>query len=341
MKQNNILGHLMLGLGVAAAVVSIFVSSCSKWTEPQAENYYVAPSQAYKSNLKDYFKSPHKVMFGWFGNWGGKGGGSKQYALCGLPDSVDFVSLWLMLGNITPAQQADLDDFHARGSKAVYCFTSNDIGKWSTPKDVVDVPKFWGFDSGKEEDFIKASEKYAMAIVDSCKKYRVDGFDIDLELTGTLINFDKPERLNAFMRVLRKEFDKFNGLLVADIPAGWNSYYTMLDKDVLLSLDYIIWQTYSEAGSHTTLDNMFLGLKSYHGGDLDLWEKVVKKSIVTATFERAIDKPKFNNLPIYHPSFGIEHAGIGAYHIEYDYPGNPDYAMVRKASSIQNPPINE
>ena len=49
------------------------------------------------------------------------------------------------------------------------------------------------------------------------------------------------------------------------------------------------------------------------------------KSIVTATFERAVDKHYFTEQQSYHPACGIEHAGMGAYHIEYDYPGNPDY----------------
>ena len=68
--------------------------------------------------------------------------------------------------------------------------------------------------------------------------------------------------------------------------------------------------------------------------------QVLKKSIVTATFERAIDKHYFSEQQDYHPSCGIEHGGMGAYHIEYDYPGNPDYPTVRAAISAQNPPIN-
>ena len=63
----------------------------------------------------------------------GENGASMQYALCGLPDSVDFVSLWLCWGNINPAQQADLQEFQKKGSKAVLCWRAGDIGDNLTP----------------------------------------------------------------------------------------------------------------------------------------------------------------------------------------------------------------
>lgn len=65
----------------------------------------------------------------------------------------------------------------------------------------------------------------------------------------------KPERANAFMRTLREEFNKTGKMLVADIPGGksWLSFFNVLDKDVVLGLDYIVWQTY-ELG-HSGLDD--------------------------------------------------------------------------------------
>ena len=72
---------------------------------------------------------------------------------------------------------------------------------------------------------------------------------------------------------------------------------------------------------------------------IEVFENVMRKSIITATFERAVDKHYFTEQQDYHPSCGIEHGGMGAYHIEYDYAGNPDYPTVRAAISAQNPPI--
>lgn len=340
MKMSK-LKKILYGIGIGLFFSQGFLNTaCSDWTEIEAKDYFVPVSDGYRENLKDYFKSPHKVMFGWFGNWTGA---TMSSSLCGLPDSVDFVSLWLCWGNLTEEQQSDLKKFQEKGSRAVLCWLPTAIGENITPgghKDWENVKSFWGIEEGNEASYIEAAKKYALAIVDTCNKYNIDGFDADIEATGTLINRANPERFNTFMRTLRTEFNKTGKMLLADVPGGktWLSFYDIMADDVIESLDYIVWQTY-ELG-HSGLDDFFAGwggVKSYH---TDLFEKVVKKSIVTGTFERAIHKHHFSEQQDYHPSFGIEHAGMGAYHIEYDYPGNPDYPTVRAAISAQNPPIN-
>lgn len=315
-------------------------TACSDWTEMEAENYYESPTKSYYENLQDYFKSPHKIMFGWFGNWSGKSSTSMQYALCGLPDSVDFVSLWGIKGNLTEAQKTDLRDFQAKGSKAVFCWRIGNIGTGLTPAGE-NTEEFWGINPDDETSYIAAAQKYALAIVDSCNKYNVDGFDYDVEDWGSLLSKEHPERVNAFMRTLREEFDKTGKLLIIDIPGQTTAlgYYNIFETDVIQSLDYIIWQTYDQ--SISGLDAFFTGnsgVSSYHQ---PIFEEVMKKSIITATFEEAVHKQTFTVHQNYHPSCGIQHAGMGAYHIEYDYPGNPDYPMVRAAISAQNPPINK
>lgn len=348
---------ILFKTGTLLFFLQVFLNTaCSEWTEVESKDYYTPPTQGYKNNLKDYFNSPHKVMFGWFGNWAGKGGSSMQYALCGLPDSVDFVSLWLCWGNLTPAQQEDLKDFQARGSKAVLCWRAGNIGdnltvvydengKRKSEREITlaEEEAFWGFDSKDEASCIEAAKKYAMAIVDTCNKYNIDGFDYDIEDTGTLMGSKskKGPVANAFMRTLREEFNKTGKMLVADIPGsrGWLYYYDCLDDDVVKNLDYIVWQTYEL--SHSGLDDFFVGPDGVKETKPTVFEEAMRKSIITATFERSKDKPIFTIHQDYHPSFGIEHAGMGAYHIEYDYPGKPDYAVVRAAITAQNPPIND
>lgn len=328
----------------AAALIAVptVVSSCSDWTEPEAEDFYKPQTPAYKNNLKDYFASPHKVMFGWFGSWSA---GSKSNSLIGLPDSTDFVSLWLVNGNLTADQQADLKAFQARGSKAVLCWRAGNIGANLIPEigfgsqSLEQLEEYWGYSRDDKESMIEAAKKYAYAIVDTCLKYNIDGFDYDIEDWGTLMNSTYREVPNTFMRTLREEFDKHGMMLVADIPgaSSWLSFYDVLDNDVLESLDYIAWQTYEL--DHSGLNSFFNAIKN-RNGKADVFECVVKKSIVTATFERASDKDLFPVQSTWKYSGGIEHAGQGAYHIEYDYPGNPDYPYVRKGIATQNPPIN-
>ena len=121
-------------LFAAAAMLAVptLITSCEDWTEIEAKDYFsaTANTEAYKAQLKNYFNSPHKVMFGWFGSWSA---GNISNKLIGLPDSTDFVSLWLCYGNLNEAQQADLKAFQERGSRGVLCWLNTNIGdhSWS------------------------------------------------------------------------------------------------------------------------------------------------------------------------------------------------------------------
>ena len=67
--------------------------SCSDWTEVESKDYFEYPAKDYYASLRDYKKTDHQVAFGWFGNWTGRGA-SMVNGLMGMPDSVDFVSVW-------------------------------------------------------------------------------------------------------------------------------------------------------------------------------------------------------------------------------------------------------
>ena len=295
-------------------------------------------------------------MFGWFGNWAGEGG-SMGNSLMGLPDSVDFVSLWLCFGDLNEAQQNDLKAFQARGGRAYLCWTARNIGEGITPDHMIENgeviyrdslglddaqwrAKFWGFEDGTRDSKLEATVKFAKALADTCSKYDIDGYDYDMEAMGDLCTSADTSLINTFFRTLIEEFAKEGRHLNIDIPGGtgWLHYYDMISDDVVKNTQYFIWQTY-ELG-HSGLNSFFYtSSASVRAHKPHLFEEVFKKSIPTATFERAVDKHFFLEQATWVPSFGLEHAGIGAYHIEYDYPGNPDYPTVREGISIMNPPI--
>ena len=361
-------------LFAAAAMFAVptLITSCEDWTEPEAKDYFsaTANTEAYKAQLKNYFNSPHKVMFGWFGSWSA---GNISNKLIGLPDSTDFVSLWLCYGNLNEAQQADLKAFQERGSRGVLCWLNTNIGENITPgvsgiPNTQDAFKYWGYiptngitapkydenlnaalDASGDtiwveyeytlESHIAAAQKYAEAIADTCEKYNIDGFDADIESTGTLIQGgEKAVVLNEFFRTLIKRFEPEGRWLVIDIPGGtgWLSYYDIIEEDVLKNTKYICWQTYEL--EHSGLDNFFDAVKRYKP---EIFEEVLSKSIITATFERAAHKYLFPIQSTWRHRDGLPHAGQGAYHIEYDYPGNPDYPYVREGITTHNPPIYE
>lgn len=346
-------GHKTLLYGAfALAAGAMLVSSCSDWTTPEAEDFYQPPTEEYKANLKNYLQSKdHKVTFGWFGSWNT---GSKANQLVGLPDSVDFVSLWLTWGPLTEAQQADLKAFQARGSRAVLCWLATNIGENITPgfqgvPPVGEAKKFWGFgDTGdinpatgtyytsqeSLDSYCAAARKYADAIADTCAKYNIDGFDMDIESWGTLIHSGKKAVVqNEFLRQLSKRFKETGRMLVIDIPGdgGWLQYYDLLEDEVVELCDYICWQTYELDGEG--LDNFFDGVKSYKP---EIFEHTLAKSIICSTFERAQHKYLYPVHSTWQYHGGLPHAGQGAYHIEYDYGGTPDYPTVRAGIAAQN-----
>lgn len=370
-NTKNIMFGTVLGLFFTFGILG---TSCSKWTQPEAEDYYTPPTQAYTDNMKDYFGSPHKEMFGWFGNWTGEGG-SMGGSLMGLPDSVDFVSLWLCYGNLNQAQQNDLKAFQERGGRAYLCWTARNIGEGLTT-DVMKLEdgtilkyedftgtdeylrehewraKFWGFEDGTRESKLAATVKFAKALADTCRKYNIDGYDYDMEALGDLCTHEDTSLINTFFRTLIQEFAKDGRNLNIDIPGGtgWLSYYDMVADDVLRDVRYMIWQTY-ELG-HSGLENFFNSEYGVRGHKPHMFETVFEKSIVTATFERAVDKHYFLEQASWVPSFGLDFKGLGAYHIEYDYPDAPDsdvksygvrpgveYPHVRKAITMMNPQI--
>lgn len=367
-NTKNILFATVLGVFFAFGILG---TSCAKWTQPEAEDFYKGPSQAYTDNLGDYQGSPHKVMFGWFGNWAGESG-SMQFQLMGLPDSVDFVSLWLCYGNLSQAQQNDLKAFQARGGKAYLCWTARNIGEGLTDNYMKDPEtgeiiykdslglsdtdwrkKFWGYEDNTAESKRAAAAKFARALADTCRKYNIDGYDYDMEADGDLCTATDTSLINTFFRTLITEFAKDGRHLNIDIPGdnSWLRYYDMVADDVLRDIKYMIWQTYEQ--SNSGLESFFYSSSSgVRARKPHMFEEVFKKSIPTATFERAADKHYFLKHATWTPSFGLDFAGVGAYHIEYDYPNasksdhdtygvalDVDYPHVRKGISVLNPPI--
>ena len=106
-------------------VFALFVSmlwGCSDWTKPEAEDFFEMPGNDYYENLRAYKRSEHSVAFGWFGGWTGVGA-SMVGSLMGLPDSVDFVSIWGNWKNLDEARMLDKKKVkEQKGTRALMCF---------------------------------------------------------------------------------------------------------------------------------------------------------------------------------------------------------------------------
>ena len=155
---------------------------CSDWTKPEAEDFFEMPGNDYYENLRAYKRSEHSVAFGWFGGWTGVGA-SMVGSLMGLPDSVDFVSIWGNWKNLDEARMLDKKKVkEQKGTRALMCFIVANVGDQLTPEEHKENYKeYWGWKDGDQEAIDGAIKKYANAICDSIDKYGYDGFDIDYE----------------------------------------------------------------------------------------------------------------------------------------------------------------
>ena len=123
---------------------------CSDWTEmePKFTEPVNINGEDYYKALREYKKSDHQVVFGWYSEWTGTGTNMNNQ-LRGIPDSMDIVSLWGNAFNLTEAQKSDLKEVREKkGTRVLYCQHIMDIGRAHTPASV-------------ENDFIVDGVQYA------------------------------------------------------------------------------------------------------------------------------------------------------------------------------------
>lgn len=167
----------------------LMITACNDWTELEPKYAkdltQTDKSEEYYEALRAYKQSDHAVAFGWYGNATGIGV-SLENCLAGLPDSVDFVSLWGGWKGMTPEVQRDLKYVQTvKGTKALACCIIMEMGDQITPEEYnatrEDRHKFWGWVDGDEEAIKASIVKFANAFADTIDKYNLDGFDLDWE----------------------------------------------------------------------------------------------------------------------------------------------------------------
>ncbi len=347
------------------ALIGLFLASCSSWTDMRIKDAddltQSANNDAYFEALRAYKKSDHSVTFGWFGNWSGKGV-SLENTMKGLPDSVDFVSMWGGWKNPTPEILADLHYVQKlKGTRALVCCIVLDIGDQITPEDhnySLEARKdFWGWVDGDDVSIEAAIRKYANAFCDTIDKYNYDGFDLDWEP-----NYGHPfetrkemavgNRIDIFLEEMSKRIGPKSGtdrLLVID-----GEPYAIHPETGAL-FDYFIVQAYASGGEYD-LDSRLSRVIDTFDGILDA-EDVARKFIVTENFESfaegggVIFDGKYRSLEgmaRWNPVINgkkVRKGGVGTFHMEYEYSPNGfplgvTYPYLRKATQIMNPANN-
>ena len=295
--------------------ISAGLTSCSDWTDTEAEVFPESPtSDEYYASLRAFKKTEHQVSFGWFGGWSGKGAYMKN-SLAGIPDSVDIVSIWDNGLQLSAEKMKDLKFVQeVKGTKVVFCRILKDVGDGFTPASVTEgfepntaeyrkaINEFWGFPEDEEANPEAADEairKYARAVVDSLNLYGYDGFDIDYEphagpFYGNLIKQNgNCDNFDVFLEELGKYLGPESGsgrlLLIDGEPQS------MTGKPELGKyFDYFVIQAYKASGDANLDGRLLGGPGAYRTGLMQTFgetlgeERVTNMTIMTENFE-AVD----------------------------------------------------
>lgn len=342
------------------------ITACSDWTEAEPTykpNHALAPkSPEYYAKLRDWkLNDDHPRTFGWYGNWTGRGA-SGEHRLMGLPDSVDFVSMW---GNWWGLSEDQMEDkrqaYEIKGLRVKICFIIGNIGDQLTPREIretktVDgvtypteqaaVNAFWGWGNGTDEEIEKAIQNYAGAICDTIIKYDFHGFDYDLERdyapggSGNIASYQ--DRITIFLKEMSKVCGPKSGtnrLLCVDGQPD------ILAPECAELLDFFILQAYYATGPGS-LENgsprINSVVRNFEG--VMSKEEILKRIIVTEDFEQKPEMggkyekfttrdgrvlPPIWGMADYFTEDGHQIGGFGVYHMEYDYKNT--YATIQDA----------
>lgn len=300
--------------------------------------------ELYLADLREYKKTKHPVMFGWFNAWDETAPG-EYFNLTLLPDSMDIVSIWGNCFHISDNRLKQMKEVQKKGTKVIVGWIIEEVGNGLQNKP----------DGGWSEDPYTGIQQYADAILDSIAKYGYDGFDIDYEPSyaspwGGMHcgNWNQGEPWSKEMPIIscsqdsNKDYENFFFQALRD---GLDELEAKDGKERILNINGSIhWLSPSMKG----LFSYFVA-QSYNGGYSSwpsritgrLGNDVKDRIIYTETFENAVaNQGNFTRYAdfVVKDLDGVA-GGIGAYHINADAAEKNEYRNVRKAISIMNPPI--
>ncbi len=296
--------------------------------------------QLYLQDLRDYKKSDHLLMFGWFAYWNPVSP-DPTFSLDHLPDSVDFISNWGGWNNLDQLKKDQLKRVQEKGTRVTIGWIIENVG------DGINWDKtFW------PDDPYEAIDAYVGAICDSIAKYGYDGMDIDYEPSyaspfkpgSHCRDWSNPwsenKALISCSPTENKEYEnyfftKMREKLGPDKLLNINGSIHWLDPKVAHLFDYFVPQSYNNTASGWTATIM----NHLQGAGVKR-----KQIIYTETFQT--NKSNADNFVANYADYvlknlGGDAGGIGAFHINEDYLHGPEYKNVKAAIRKMNPPITD
>jgi hypothetical protein len=340
--KTNLFYLLLLGVALAFA-------GCKKQTTPEAleiQKPYTYSDQYY-ANLRAYKKSDHQVFYGWFAAYGNKEGVVAEYKksaswgehIAGIPDSLDFCSMWMGLPSNNPNDK--IGTYNPIAYEEMRRAQQIRGIKMLVPEitRIAKYPNFTKDDAG--------IQMYADYLIKMVLDNGMDGLDLDYEPEGDWIagaNFGK--MVDIIGKSLGPKSSHPDKYLVID-------YYTQLPPaSVEPYINYLVNQAYTQ-GTTTTSAAFLQGRYN----SVSSWCPT-KKYIVTenlgewwanggSPFTEADgntmtkDKKQMYSLEgmaRWNPTQGKK-AGWGGFYFDRDYNTDIPYGNVRRSIQIANPAI--
>lgn len=333
----------------ALVLVSAFLSGCKKMTTPEALNIQRPRefSSEYYANLRAYKKTDHQIFYGWFAAYSHREGVTAEYKkspswgehIAGIPDSVDFCSLWMGIPSLK--QDDSLTTYNPIAYEEMR-FAMEVKGIKMVVPEITRIEKYPQFERNE-----KGIKDYADYLLKMVFDNDLDGLDLDYEPEGDWItgsNFEiMVEYLGQFLGPLSQNPEKY---LIID-------YYNLPPPpSVEPFINYLINQTYTQGtttSSATFLQNRynqvswcpprkFLATENFG----EWWENggspFTEANGNTLTRE-GNRMHSLEGMARWHPTQGKK-GGFGAFYFDRDYNNSErPYHHVRRAIQIANPAV--
>lgn len=334
---------------ISLVCIAGLLAGCEKQTTPEAlqVQHPKTYSDQYYANLRAYKKSDHQVFYGWFAAYSHKEGVVAEYKkspswgehIAGLPDSLDFCSLWMGIPSLK--QDDSLTTYNPIAYEEMrYAMEVKGI-KMLVPE-ITRMEKYTWLELN--DDGIKKYGDYLMRMV---FENDLDGLDLDYEPEGDWITGDNFVKLVEYLgQHLGPQSANPEKYLIID-------YYSLVPPAAVEPyINYLVNQAYTQGT--TTSSAAFLQSRYNQAS----WCPA-KKFIVTENFgewwefggspfteadgnnltDAGTQMYSLEGMTRWNPIQGKK-GGFGAFYFDRDYNNSAGpYRTVRNCIQIANPAV--
>ncbi len=329
--NTNIYTNIKLVLSAAAAGLLV-LSSCSKWTEPEALDFagmgdVAADSEEYLAALRAFKQTDHKVMI-----LGMDVTAEQPYSrlqhISAMPDSADYICLRNAVDGIYPTIADEIAQ--VRQNKGTKLICDVDYMAISDAWDAIEDAKEEGEAPGTDDEFVAYVAENTAAALACCDRYGLDGIMVSYSGTRSGNGTIGQEAYMAEIAGWRASHQD-------DVMIFSGNTINVIDKTFFSDCDYVV----IPAGTNYS-PGQFTSVLSRYCSSLDA---EVKQRIVLEVNVPSDDYPQqegHDPQPVEAAAWVLEEdarygrAGLCVDNVQEDYQVTSTFSTVRKAITIMN-----